>query len=313
MNKLLVFTVLVCVAATEAAKQKNSGLLEAVICEGKRHSITCPAGKSVSVVYANYGRFGSRRCPHRSIRATSCYTDGSSSLVRNSCSGLRSCSLYASNRIYGDPCVGTYKYLHVFYKCIPNKVASNNMVVCEHRRKSIACPRGLVINIKNAVYGRSDRKTCPHSSIRTTSCKASSSLARVRSRCQSKRSCSLHASNSVFGDPCVGTYKYLTVSFNCVRPLRPTQVVACENRQRTIRCSAGRKIRILYANYGRTDRGTCPSRYIRTTSCFASSSVSKVRAACNNKNSCILKPYNSVFGDPCGGTYKYLFVRYVCS
>lgn len=33
---------------------------------------------------------------------------------------------------------------------------------------------------------------------------------------------------------------------------------------------------------------------------------------CNGKNSCTVSASNSVFGDPCGGTYKYLEVSYVC-
>lgn len=34
--------------------------------------------------------------------------------------------------------------------------------------------------------------------------------------------------------------------------------------------------------------------------------------SCNGKNSCTIRASNSVFGDPCGGTYKYLEVAYVC-
>lgn len=34
-------------------------------------------------------------------------------------------------------------------------------------------------------------------------------------RCNGKNSCTISASNSVFGDPCYGTYKYLEVSYVC--------------------------------------------------------------------------------------------------
>lgn len=34
-------------------------------------------------------------------------------------------------------------------------------------------------------------------------------------RCNGKNSCTISASNSVFGDPCFGTYKYLEVSYVC--------------------------------------------------------------------------------------------------
>ena len=34
--------------------------------------------------------------------------------------------------------------------------------------------------------------------------------------------------------------------------------------------------------------------------------------SCNGKNSCSIQASNSVFGDPCPGTYKYLELAYVC-
>lgn len=34
--------------------------------------------------------------------------------------------------------------------------------------------------------------------------------------------------------------------------------------------------------------------------------------SCNGKNSCTIRVDNSVFGDSCVGTYKYLEVAYVC-
>lgn len=34
--------------------------------------------------------------------------------------------------------------------------------------------------------------------------------------------------------------------------------------------------------------------------------------SCNGKNNCTISATNSVFGDPCGGTYKYLEVAYIC-
>lgn len=34
-------------------------------------------------------------------------------------------------------------------------------------------------------------------------------------RCSGKNNCSLSATSSVFGDPCIGTYKYLEVDYTC--------------------------------------------------------------------------------------------------
>jgi hypothetical protein len=37
--------------------------------------------------------------------------------VKAQCNGRSICRVKADNRQYGDPCVGTYKYLEVTYKC----------------------------------------------------------------------------------------------------------------------------------------------------------------------------------------------------
>ena len=89
--------------------------------------------------------------------------------------------------------------------------------VCEGRRHRISCANGKLINIISASYGRKSRSVCPHSRIRTTNCHSFRSLSKVQGACNRKSSCELMALNSVFGDPCYGTYKYLAVQYRCVR------------------------------------------------------------------------------------------------
>lgn len=88
--------------------------------------------------------------------------------------------------------------------------------VCEHRTLSLNCPLETVIEVSSANYGRLSKHIC-HSatSHRTTTCRASSSLNKVKASCNGKRSCKISASNRVFGDPCVGIFKYLEVNFIC--------------------------------------------------------------------------------------------------
>merc|ERR1712159_496745 len=45
--------------------------------------------------------------------------------------------------------------------------------------------------------------------------KAASSMGVVSKACDGKAKCQVAVTNGVFGDPCGGTYKYLTVSFTC--------------------------------------------------------------------------------------------------
>ena len=42
-----------------------------------------------------------------------CHSGTSMSVVKHRCQGQRSCTLYATNSAFGDPCVGTEKYLEV--------------------------------------------------------------------------------------------------------------------------------------------------------------------------------------------------------
>uniref|UniRef100_A0A3B5M270 SUEL-type lectin domain-containing protein n=1 Tax=Xiphophorus couchianus TaxID=32473 RepID=A0A3B5M270_9TELE len=74
-----------------------------------------------------------------------------------------------------------------------------------------------VISVTSATYGRRDQKTCiagrPTNQITNVQCSRSSDS--VGQSCNGKQSCSITAANSVFGDPCAGTYKYLEVEYKC--------------------------------------------------------------------------------------------------
>ncbi|XP_048048487.1 L-rhamnose-binding lectin CSL3-like [Megalobrama amblycephala] len=69
-------------------------------------------------------------------------------------------------------------------------------------------------------------------------------------------------------------------------------------------------IKVLKANYGRTDCKTCasgkPADQLSNTRCLAQSSLSTMSARCDGTKSCTIPAVNSVFSDPCYGTSKYL-------
>ncbi|XP_035671508.1 uncharacterized protein LOC118412625 isoform X11 [Branchiostoma floridae] len=278
------------------------------VCEHQRLSISCPAGQQINIVSALYGRTTRAVCPSGPIRTTNCRSSTSLARVRASCQGKSTCSMAASNGVFGDPCVGTYKYLEVSSTCIR---PSGTRRVCENQRLSISCPAGQQINIVSALYGRTTRAVCPSGPIRTIDCLSSTSLTRVRTSCQGKSTCSMAASNGVFGDPCVGTHKYLEVSSTCIPGPSGTRRV-CENQRLSISCPAGQQINIVSALYGRTTRAVCPSGPIRTTNCRSSTSLARVRTSCQGKSTCSVSASNSVFGDPCVGTHKYLEVSSTC-
>jgi hypothetical protein len=90
---------------------------------------------------------------------------------------------------------------------------SKCVTAVENATASLSCSSGQVIkSISFASYGKPSG-TCPNFSIGT--CHASSSQSKVQSLCLNKPSCSVAASNGVFGDPCSGVQKSLVVAYTC--------------------------------------------------------------------------------------------------
>ncbi|KAL3975121.1 hypothetical protein ACER0C_023747 [Sarotherodon galilaeus] len=177
-------------------------------------------------------------------------------VIKKSCDGKKTCDI--DIQIFGTLDPGTCKSLDITFACFP-------------------ADEGEVSVVYWADYGRRDTTTCSQNVS-----------------CNGKSSCTIEASNTEFGDPCPGTYKYLEVAYDC-----PYE---------------GHVIVVLSAEYGRNDSTTCsykrPPAQLKNTQC--SISTSKVAESCNGRNSCSIKVRNSVFGDPCPGTYKYLDVVYDC-
>ncbi|KAM4736752.1 L-rhamnose-binding lectin CSL3-like [Anableps anableps] len=129
-------------------------------------------------------------------------------------------------------------------------------VACEGSVAQLKCDKGKAISVSSATYGRRDRKTCiagrPAYQIQNVRCSwsfiispvkkivhthmfhgvrgkprgppgqvAHLSKDKVAERCNGKQRCSIRAVNSVFGDPCIGTYKYLEVDYVCYGEFRP--------------------------------------------------------------------------------------------
>uniref|UniRef100_A0A8C1D707 SUEL-type lectin domain-containing protein n=1 Tax=Cyprinus carpio carpio TaxID=630221 RepID=A0A8C1D707_CYPCA len=199
-----------------------------------------------------------------------------------------------------------------------NKQKKKKTVACEGKCVSLSCAWGLIKVIK-ANYGRTDRTTCarsvPAHQTSNMNCFRGTSLHTITclSRCDGRKSCSVPAVNSVFSDPCAGTYKYLDVDYVCVRKAKRT--VACEGKSVSLRCVLG-LIKVIKANYGRTDRTTCarsvPAHQTSNMNCFRRTSLHTMSTRCDGRKSCSVPAVNSVFSDPCAGTYKYLDVDYVC-
>ncbi|CDQ91574.1 unnamed protein product [Oncorhynchus mykiss] len=105
--------------------------------------------------------------------------------------------------------------LRTAHKEVKLKVSS---IICEGSDSQLLCDRGE-IRIRLANYGRRQHDVCsigrPHQQLKNTNCLSQSTTSKMAERCDGKRQCIVKVSNSVFGDPCVGTYKYLDVAYTC--------------------------------------------------------------------------------------------------
>ncbi|XP_065141478.2 uncharacterized protein [Paramisgurnus dabryanus] len=286
-----------------ATAQLSCGLTSHVFaCESDTASIHCDQGR-IKVLSANYGRTNSATCssgkPADQISNVQCTQSSSLSVLASRCDEKQNCSISVNNTVFGEPCVGTYKYLDLSYVCIPPSEVIQTENSCEGGTFGINCYKQF-IKVLSANYGRTNNETCstgrPADQISNVQCSQSSSLSLLANQCNGKQACSVSTSNTVFSEPCVGTYKYLNVSY------------ICQPNNHFIKVSA--------ANYGRTNNETCstgrPAGQISNVQCFQNSSLSVLAAQCDGKQDCSIPATNTVFGDPCVGTYKYLDLSYTC-
>ncbi|XP_016360715.1 rhamnose-binding lectin-like [Sinocyclocheilus anshuiensis] len=239
------------------------------------------------------------------------------------CDGLRECEIN-TRELEQDPCFGTYKYYTTNHICIPAETS----VTCQDGYSYLKRSEQFYFNFDTANYGRTDKIICsegrPSSELQNTNCYSPNALAPVSKSCNGLESCEVFATHTVFADPCVGIYKYLTISYFCVPPaVHECSSVICEHANNTLMCAEcyffsdqGTVIRIHSTNYGRTDSSTCstgrPASQLAKTDCYASNSQAMTTYGCKGKNSCSLVASNGVFSDPCTNTFKYPYVSYSC-
>ncbi|XP_008413136.1 L-rhamnose-binding lectin CSL2-like [Poecilia reticulata] len=197
-----------------------------------------------------------------------------------------------------------------------NSVFSQRVITCDDSDnvQHLSCETG-VIAVQSVLYGREDRETCsefrPDNQLTNTKCSQKGSLDTLKARCDGKKVCEVNAGVFHTSDPCYGIYKYVDTTYSCFPAVR---TVACEQSLLNLQCDEGQIISVIGAFYGRSDPTTCsfqrPAAQVQKTDCLRPSG--EVAASCNGKTSCSVKASNSVFGDPCVGTYKYLEVAHTC-
>lgn len=98
-----------------------SNILDATVCEGSIHNISCPVGQVISVKFALYGRISRSKCVNFDAAKylDKCMSNVQSTvnIVKSICEQKNSCSIGPDPNIYINECQGVNKYLQVKYVC----------------------------------------------------------------------------------------------------------------------------------------------------------------------------------------------------
>ncbi|CAC5361252.1 unnamed protein product [Mytilus coruscus] len=88
----------------------------AYICENQLWTINCPVGYIIRIIEANFGRKDSTHCRGRHAEQH-CYTAWAVQTLRSHCYWRQKCTVFASTKIFGNPCPDVDKYLSLSYQC----------------------------------------------------------------------------------------------------------------------------------------------------------------------------------------------------
>ncbi|XP_072045787.1 L-rhamnose-binding lectin SML-like isoform X2 [Amphiura filiformis] len=248
------------------------------VCEHETFHIKCAVGQMISVSSAVYGRQKSNVCTNGpNPQTNNCAAVNSLKLVQDQCEGRETCDIQASNGVFQDPCVGTFKYLEIVYSC--------KDYVCEHDTLHLECAVGQTISVSSALYGRQKSNVCTNGpNPQTNNCAAVNSLKLVQDQCEGHETCDIQASNGVFGDPCVGTFKYLEIEYSCEDAEIDDDSYVCEHETFQLKCAVGQTISVSSALYGRQTPNVCSTNGpIETNNCAAVDSLTRVQEQCEGK------------------------------
>ncbi|OQR90780.1 hypothetical protein THRCLA_09207 [Thraustotheca clavata] len=291
------------------AKCVDNNIIGTLVAEGKNALLQCPPSAYIaSIDFASYGTpRGS--FPDFSINAT-CHNTNSIATITSQCYGNNLCSVFASDALFPDTCVGVNKSLAIVAKCISNDIIGGTAI--EGTSLSLVCPSNEVVqSIEFASFGTS---TGSVGSFATGACNDPNSLLVVQQACLGKRNCLLQADSNAFTDTCYGTQKHLSVQAKCALPPPIPEIVGGtvgEHQTLNMSCPSGQTIdAILFASYG-VNNGTFPD-YTKGW-CSSVYSASVVNFLCVGQSECSINADNTVFSDSCFNTAKSLSVVAHCS
>ena len=88
-----------------------------IACKYQNATLECPAGTdSIDILYLQYGRYDLETCGPSTVK--NCAATNVWKIVVDKCQSKKKCTIESSDSVFGDPCFGVSKYLHVDYQCI---------------------------------------------------------------------------------------------------------------------------------------------------------------------------------------------------
>ena len=90
----------------------------ALVCEGGKQTIVCDKQK-IEIISSSFGRTNRDICQWGLdwmvawAWNVNCRAENSLNVTKGECEGLSRCVLYSNSEEYGNPCIGTKKYLKV--------------------------------------------------------------------------------------------------------------------------------------------------------------------------------------------------------
>ncbi|XP_071800178.1 latrophilin-like protein LAT-2 [Asterias amurensis] len=200
-------------------------------------------------------------------------------------------------------------------------------ILCRNEPLEIDCGPGRLIQVDTAFFARTGESTVcadPNVVLPTDSCVFPNGLDLllieiVKRRCDVQRNCSIDVTEEIAAYDNCPLHKYATIKYSCVRDAHNG---ACETESAELSCQSIPErpyLRVTLAAYGRLrDELNCqkpthtPATVPPSTDCRAITSLDIAAASCNGYHSCALNASFDMFGDPCTGIAKYLYVSYQC-
>ena len=87
-----------------------------IACKYQNAILECPAGTdSIDILYVQYGRYDLETCGPSTVK--NCAATNVWKIVVDKCQSEKKCTIESSDSVFGNPCSGVSKYLHVDYQC----------------------------------------------------------------------------------------------------------------------------------------------------------------------------------------------------